>query len=188
MQADGPALSDRALAAGKGHETVQELADDDKFFEWAARTYPRARFTGPSVQLPRCLAAVSALGSGGAGVMETTQPAPRARHEKRREQSRFFVGGHVGRVGPRDRRLIEDCLGERAKRGLRASLPELARCRKRRGCSGLSGPAALWPLGDALSFTLSALVCLGQIQMCHLDTARGIWRRSCPAETMSGAW
>ncbi|MGZ6638087.1 MAG: hypothetical protein ACXVHK_32310, partial [Solirubrobacteraceae bacterium] len=46
--ADGPALFDRALAAGKGHETVQELADDEKFFEWAARTYPRARFTGPS--------------------------------------------------------------------------------------------------------------------------------------------
>ena len=80
-----------------------------------------------ALQLPRCLAAVSALGSGGAGVMETTHTTPRARHEKRHEQSRFFVGGHVGPVGPRDRRLIEDCLGERAKRGLRASLPELAR-------------------------------------------------------------
>lgn len=58
---------------------------------------------------------------------------------------------------------------------------------KRRGCSGLREPAALWRL-DGADLTLLARVCPGQVQMCHLDTAQGIWRRSCPAETMSGAW
>lgn len=32
------------LVVDQRHETVQ-LADDEEFFEWAARTYPRARFT-----------------------------------------------------------------------------------------------------------------------------------------------